>query len=93
MVYFDCKGICNAIPVRRKEIYMEESKKLSSEEVKEVSGGEEVDMAMKCPQCGTWNSAGSYTPAGPNDRGISVVVTFTCDNCGCNYSGSFTCKV
>ena len=68
---------------------MEENRKLDTTDLKEVAGGHREPAAMRCPKCGEWNTAGWYTPPGPNDEKINVLFTFRCSNCGNEYSGSF----
>ena len=71
---------------------MEESKALSKEGLKNVSGGELQHMAMMCPNCGEWNDNGWYEPPKLGDNVETLRVTFHCKNCNCEYTGGFLVK-
>ena len=73
---------------------MENSKILSREDVKAVTGGElePQHMSAKCPKCGEWNDNGWYYPPGIGEPCEELKVTFHCKNCNTEYTWGFLVK-
>ena len=65
--------------------FMDESKKLENEELKDVSGGETIIYYVTCPECKKEMFGGTYSSYASHGW---ITSRFKCENCGASFSGT-----